>query len=197
MKLIIASNNEHKIREIREILGGKFEEVLSMKEAGINVNVVENGKTFLDNARKKATEIADALPKGGYAVLADDSGLSVDALNGEPGVYSARYAGEEHDDKANNDKLLRMMNGVPYNERGCEFVCAMVLVRTGMKNIEVEGRYRGVLMTEPVGSSGFGYDPLFFSEEYGKTFAQLTSEQKNEISHRKRALEAVLRELDA
>lgn len=197
MKLIIASNNEHKIREIQEILGSKFEEVLSMKDAGINVNVVENGKTFLENARKKATEIADALPKGGYAVLADDSGLSVDALHGDPGVYSARYAGEGHDDNANNKKLLEAMQGVPYMDRGCEFVCAMVLVRSGMKNIEVEGRYRGVLMTEAVGQNGFGYDPLFFSEEYGKTFAQLTPDQKNAISHRKRALEAVLKELEA
>ena len=197
MKLIIASNNEHKIREIREILGGKFEEVLSMKEAGINVNVVENGKTFLENARKKAMEIADALPKGGYAVLADDSGLAVDALNGEPGVYSARFAGEGHDDKANNDKLLKLMDGVPYKDRGCEFICAMVLARSGANMIEVEGRYRGVLMTEPVGDNGFGYDPLFFSEDYGKTFAQLTQEQKNAISHRKRALELVLQALEA
>ena len=197
MKLIIASNNEHKIREIREMLGEKFEEVLSMKDAGININVVENGQTFIENARKKATEIKEVLPKGGYAVLADDSGLSVDALHGDPGVYSARYAGEGHDDRANNQKLLEAMQGVPYQERGCEFVCAMVLVRTGMKNIEVEGRYRGVLMTEPVGANGFGYDPLFFSEEYGKTFAQLSPEQKNAISHRKRALEAVLKELDA
>ncbi len=192
MKLIIASNNQHKVAEIREILGSAFEEILSMSDAGISITVTENGRTFMENARKKAMEIANVLPKAGFAVLADDSGLSVDALDGAPGVYSARFSGREHDDAANNEKLLDAMRGIPYQERGCEFVCAMALVREGYPIIEVEGHYRGVLLTEPVGSNGFGYDPLFFSEEYGKTFAQLTPEQKNEISHRRRALEGIL-----
>ncbi len=194
MKLIIASNNAHKITEIKAILGGYYEDIRSLAEAGINADVVEDADTFEGNALKKATEIFSMTQAD--AVLSDDSGLEVDALGGAPGVYSARYAGEGHDDSANNKKLLTNMADVPDEKRTCRFVSAVALVRNGLQPIVVRGTVEGRLLYAPQGENGFGYDPLFFYEPLDKSFAQLTSEEKNSVSHRKRALEALRARLE-
>lgn len=194
MKLIIASNNKGKIREIKEMLGNYFDEVLSMREAGIDLDVVEDGTTFLENARKKAHETL-ALVKDA-AVLADDSGLEVDALGGEPGVYSARYADDGHDDQANNKKLLDNLANVPDEKRGANFACAMVLSRHGKEDIDSIGRCYGYILREPQGENGFGYDPLFYYPDFGVSFAQATPEQKNEVSHRRKALNGIREKLE-
>ncbi len=186
MRLIIASNNDNKIREIKEILGEYFPDILSLKEAGVQIDVVEDGTTFCENAAKKAEEILAAAPEFD-AALADDSGLVVDALHGAPGVYSARYAGEGHDDEANNALLLKNMEGV--ENRTCHFACAVALARRNQTTLCVEGRCNGLLLKAPKGESGFGYDPLFYYPPYGRSFAELTAQEKNAVSHRKKALE--------
>lgn len=188
MRLIIASGNANKVREIREILGDWFSEIVSMKEAGLDIEVVEDGDTFAANAIKKAEEILTAA-FGFDAALADDSGLVVDALGGAPGVYSARYAGEGHDDRANNEKLLRDMEGE--KNRNCRFASAVALARRGRKTLCVMGHCEGKLLHAPKGENGFGYDPLFFYEPYGKSFGEAAAEEKNAVSHRRRALEAL------
>ena len=188
MRLIIASNNAHKVREIKEILGDYFSEILSLKEAGIAIDVEEDGETFEQNALKKAQEvlkIADA-----DAALSDDSGLMVDALDGAPGVYSARFAGEGHDDAANNAKLMDMMRLVPEEKRTARFVSAVALARRGKEPMVCRGAVEGSILYAPQGENGFGYDPVFFVPELRKTFAQLTPEEKNAISHRGVALRA-------
>ena len=187
MKLILASNNEHKLVEIRAILGGEFDEILSLREAGIAHETVEDGSTFLENAEKKAREIMEI---SGCCALADDSGLCVDALGGAPGIYSARYAGEHGDDKANNRKLLRDLEGV--EDRRAHFACAMVLVRPDGSVVRAEGRMDGVIAFAEAGSNGFGYDPLFYLPQRGCTNAQLSPEEKNAISHRANALHALV-----
>ena len=201
MKLIIASNNKHKIEEIKAMLGAKFPVVQGMAEAGIYIDVEENSPTLSGNARKKAEEIFNAaegmgLLAYGDAVLADDTGLLVDALNGAPGVRSARYATEGHDDAANRKKLLSELADTPDEERNAHFATAMVLVRKGMPEIEAVGRVHGFITREERGENGFGYDSLFFYPPFGKTFAQLTAEEKNQVSHRKNALSLVLAALD-
>ena len=193
MKLLLATNNAHKVREIREILGEDFPEMATLKEAGLDIDVVEDGLTFCDNAVKKAEETLRV--SGWDAALADDSGLIVDALNGAPGVYSARYAGEGHDDAANNAKLMRDMTDVPTEQRTCRFASAVALAREGKETICVMGYAEGMLLTEARGSNGFGYDPYFFYPPLGKSFAELNAEEKNSVSHRKHALEALLDEL--
>ena len=190
MKLILASNNAHKLVEIRAILGSEFDEILSMKEAGIVHETVEDGSTFLENAEKKAREIMEI---SGCCALADDSGLCVEALGGAPGIYSARYAGEHGDDKANNRKLLRELEGV--EDRRAHFACAMVLVRPDGSVVRAEGRMDGVIAYEEVGENGFGYDPLFYLPEKGRTNGQLSPEEKNAISHRANALHALVKKL--
>lgn len=186
MKLIIASNNEHKIKEIKEILGDEFSEVLSMKEAGIDLDVLEDGKTFEENAAKKAHAVLSS--SDADAALADDSGLIVDALNGAPGIYSARFAGDEHNDVKNNEKLLKLMENIDDDVRTARFACAMVLARPNMKDMISVGFCEGKILREEIGDNGFGYDPLFFHEGYGRSFAELTSEEKNKVSHRRIAL---------
>ena len=195
MRLIIASNNKNKVREIREILGCRFDEVLSMSEAGIELDVVEDADSFLGNAEKKALETAALLP--GDAVLADDSGLCVDALGGAPGVYSARYAGEGHDDAANRKKLLEALEGVPEEKRGAHFACAMALVSDGKIIAEAVGKVEGRILFEEIGENGFGYDSLFYYEPYGLSFAEIDAERKNAVSHRHNALTLLLAALDA
>ena len=197
MKLIIASNNKHKIEEIKAMLGVRFETVMGQREAGLELEVDENAETLEGNARKKADEVfalADSmgLLENGDAVLADDTGLLVDALNGAPGVHSARYATEGHDDAANREKLLYEMRSVPEEARGAHFATAMVLKIKGEKDIEATGRVFGRITREEAGENGFGYDPLFFYEPFGKTFAEMTAEEKNTVSHRKNALALVL-----
>lgn len=192
MRLIIASNNSHKVREIRQILGQYFSEMSTLKEAGIDIDVVEDGTTFQENALKKAKEVL-AAADGFDAALADDSGLMVDALNGAPGIYSARYAGEGHNDQENNAKLLKDMENVPDVKRTCRFASSIALVRRGKEPIVVIGYAEGVLLREKHGENGFGYDPLFFYPPLQKTFAELSADEKNAVSHRSRSL-ALLRE---
>ncbi len=192
MRLIIASNNSHKVREIRQILGQYFSEMSTLKEAGIDIDVVEDGTTFQENARKKAKEVL-AAADGFDAALADDSGLMVDALKGAPGIYSARYAGEGHNDQENNAKLLKDMENVPDVKRTCRFASSIALVRRGKEPIIVIGYAEGVLLREKHGENGFGYDPLFFYPPLQKTFAELSADEKNAVSHRSRSL-ALLRE---
>ena len=194
MKLIIASNNEHKLVEIRAILGGEFEEILSMREAGIEHETVEDGSTFLENAEKKAREIMEI---SGCCALADDSGLCVDALGGAPGIYSARFSGVHGDDAANRRKLLEVLRDVEDQDRGAHFACAMVLVRPDGSTVKAEGRMYGVIAHEEVGCYGFGYDSLFYLPERGCTNAQLLPEEKNAISHRAKALHALVAKLRA
>lgn len=189
MKLIIASNNAHKVTEIKAILGDYYEEILSLRDAGIEIDVEEDADTFEGNALKKASEIFDAVDAD--AVLSDDSGLEVDALGGAPGVYSARYAGEGHDDAANNAKILENMKDVAEEKRTCRFVSAVALVRRDKQPVVVRGTVEGVLLRAPQGENGFGYDPLFFYEPFNKSFAELTAAEKNTVSHRKNALEAL------
>lgn len=186
MKLVIASNNKHKIEEIKLILSDYYDDIVSMSEAGCNDEIEEYGTTFEENSYIKAKYIADKL---GCASLADDSGLEVFALNGEPGVYSARYAGTHGDDEANNDKLIKVMDAIPEKERGAQFVSVITLVRQGMEPLSAKGLCKGEIIRERRGNMGFGYDPIFYMKDKDKTMAQLTMDEKNEISHRKRALE--------
>ena len=187
MKLVIASNNKHKIAEIKAILSGKFDQILSLAEAGIEVDPEENGTTFAENALIKARACYEL---AGCACLADDSGLMVDALDGAPGVYSARYAGEPCDDERNNEKLLENLANV--SERTAHFVSVVALV-DGEREITAEGRTSGRILWERVGNGGFGYDPLFYADELGKTYASATAEEKNGISHRAKALEKLVK----
>ena len=192
MKLIIASNNAHKLQEIKQILGAEFDEILSMREAGIEHETVEDGSTFMENAEKKAREIAEI---SGCCSLADDSGLCVDALDGAPGIYSARFSGTHGDDAANNRLLLEKLAG--RTDRGAHYSCAMCLARPDGSTVEAEGYLYGVIAQTPSGDNGFGYDPLFYIPERGCTAAQLSSEEKNAISHRGNALHALLEKLRA
>lgn len=187
MKLIIASNNAHKIREIKQILGGKFDPILSLREADIDHETVEDGTTFVENARKKATEIALI---SGCPALADDSGICVDALDGAPGVYSARFSGEHGDDEKNNDLLLEKL-GTNEN-RGAHYTCAIVIAYPDGHTVECEGYLYGTIGYERIGTGGFGYDPLFFPEGAQRTLAEYTEEEKNAISHRANALSTIL-----
>ena len=202
MKLIIASNNKHKISEIKAMLGVKFDTVLGMGEAGLELDVDEDRDTLEGNAEKKANEVfklADSMGilEPGDAVLADDTGLLVDALDGAPGVRSARFATDGHDDAANRRKLLSELEGVPEEKRGAHFATAMVLKIKGQKDIEAVGRVFGRITTEERGENGFGYDSLFWYEPWGKTFAEVGPEGKNQVSHRKNALALVLAALES
>ena len=187
MKLIIASNNKHKIKEIKQILGGKFECILSLKEAGISHETVEDGTTFLENAAKKAREIAEI---SGLAALADDSGICAHALDGAPGIMSARYAGEHGDDEANNDLLL--LNLSDKEDKTAHYTCAMVIAYPDGKEISAEGYMYGRIVNERRGDGGFGYDPLFVPDGEERTVAEMSEAEKNAISHRAKALEKIL-----
>ncbi|KEH98480.1 nucleoside-triphosphate diphosphatase [Clostridium botulinum C/D str. BKT12695] len=185
-KLIVASNNQHKIEEIKEMLKEFNLDVISLKEAGINIDVEENGVTFAENAHIKASEIFKIVKDS--MVLADDSGLMVEALNGEPGVYSARYAGEHGNDKKNNEKLLSKLKGIKFEDRKAKFICAMELIVDENTSIKVEGEVKGYILEAQRGKNGFGYDPLFYVPKFDKTTAEMTSKEKNSISHRGKAL---------
>ena len=188
MKLIFATGNENKMREIREILAGRGYEILSMKEAGIDIDVEENGKTFSENALIKARAISKA---SGELVLADDSGLEIDALGGEPGIYSARYMGHETSYVEKNNNLIQRLEGVPDEKRTARFVCAMAAVFPDGREKVVVGTMEGRIGYEIAGENGFGYDPIFYLPEYGKTSAEISPEEKNAISHRGKALRAI------
>lgn len=191
MKLLIASNNAHKVREIKALIGEYFDQVLSLQEAGIEADVEETGTTFAENAQIKAEAIANL---SGCAAIADDSGLMVDALGGAPGVYSARYAGHHGDDAANNALLIRNLSDVPA-PRTAQFVSSIALVRPGRPVLITTGVCPGTITFEPHGNNGFGYDPYFVPDGMTQTFAELPAEVKNAISHRARALDALKKTL--
>lgn len=194
-KVVVASNNDHKIKEIKEILKELPFEIMSLKEAGIDIDVEESGSTFTENAYIKAKEIYEAISNEDYFVLADDSGIAVDVLGGAPGVYSARYAGEHGNSRKNNDKLLQELKGKTLEDRKARFVCAMVLIGPNGDVIKVQGEVEGYVIEEEKGRDGFGYDPIFYVPQYNKTFAEMSSEEKNSISHRSKALEMLLKEM--
>lgn len=206
MKIVLASRNQKKIRELETLLeevSSMKIEVLSLDDIGYTADIVEDGASFLENALIKA-----AVPAAhGYIGIADDSGLTVDALDGAPGIYSARYAGEEANDQKNNAKLLAALKNTPDSARGASFVSTVACVlprdmavdipaalrtetREGLAAFAVRGECRGTILHERHGESGFGYDPLFYIAEKGKTFAEMTAEEKNAISHRGRAMRA-------
>ena len=195
MIAVLASNNAHKLKEIRALLADKFEKVCSLAYVGIHTDIDETGVTFEENAFIKAQTIFDMLG-GKYAVLADDSGLCVEALDGAPGVYSARYAGNPCDDAKNNALLLKNLHElektVPKN-RNAYFASVVAAVLPDGRKISGEGRVNGIILDEYRGGGGFGYDPLFYCTELSKTFAEAEMHEKNTVSHRARAL-AALRE---
>lgn len=184
-RIIFATGNKDKLREIREILADLDIEVVSMKEAGIDVDIIEDGTTFEENAIIKAKAIHQVT---GEAVLADDSGLEVDYLNKEPGVYSARYMGEDTSYHIKNKSLVDRLEGVPDEKRTARFVCVIALVTEDGQVITARGNYEGIIGYEEKGENGFGYDPIFYVPEYGCYSAELSREKKNEISHRGKAL---------
>ena len=184
-KIIFATGNADKMKEIREILSDLDAEILSMKEAGIQADIVEDGKTFEENAVIKATAISKLT---GEIVLADDSGLEIDYLNKEPGIYSARYAGTNTSYDIKNSLLLSRMKGVPDKQRTARFVCAVAAVFPNGDKEVVRGTMEGCIGYEIAGANGFGYDPIFFLPEDGCTSAELAPEKKNELSHRGEAL---------
>ncbi len=188
-RIIFATGNQDKMKEIRMILSDLGMEILSMKEAGIDVDIVEDGSTFEENAKIKALAIAKLLPED--IVLADDSGLEIDYLNKEPGIYSARYAGTDTSYTIKNNLLLERLNGVPDEERTARFVCAIAAAFPDGTVETVRGTIEGRIGYEIVGENGFGYDPIFYLPEYGCTTAELTPEKKNELSHRGNALRAI------
>lgn len=192
-KLVIASNNKNKIKEIKEILGRLNIHVISLNEAGIDIDVEETGESFIENSYIKAKEIFNLVKDKGYMVLADDSGLSVEALGGAPGIYSARYAGEHGNDKKNNEKLLREMKNIE-NRKG-KFICAMSLIIDENNSIKVQGEIEGIILEEERGKNGFGYDPLFYYPQYEVSFGEMNGELKNNISHRREALNMLEREI--
>lgn len=185
MRIIFATGNEGKMREIRMIMEDLGYEILSMKEAGISANIEENGETFEENAMIKAKGIADLCND---LVLADDSGLEIDALNREPGVYSARYLGEDTSYHIKNANLIQRLEGVPEEDRTARFVCAIAAVLPDGRTFTTKAAMEGRIGYEERGENGFGYDPIFLLQEYGKTTAELSPEEKNKLSHRGKAL---------
>ncbi len=185
-RIIFATGNEHKMVEIREILADIGISVISMKEAGIDIEIEENGATFEENGMIKAEAIA-ALAKDAI-ILADDSGLEIDYLNKEPGIYSARYAGENTPYKIKNQMLLDRLEGVEESKRTARFVCAIAAVFPNGEKKVVRETIEGIIGYEIKGENGFGYDPIFFLPEYGMSTAELSPEKKNELSHRGKAL---------
>lgn len=194
-KVIFATGNEHKMIEIRMILSDLGMEILSQKEAGIAADVVEDGKTFEENALIKASEIAKIARQNpeykDAVVLADDSGLEIDYLNKEPGIYSARYMGEDTSYDVKNGSFLERLDGVPDEKRTARFVCAIAAVFPDGSHEVVRGTMEGMIGHEIIGDHGFGYDPIFFLPEYGCTSAQLSPEKKNELSHRGEGLRKI------
>lgn len=185
--VIVASGNPKKLKELNAILKDFDMDVVSKKDAGYaHIEPVEDGETYEENSLKKAMEIMEA---SGHPAIADDSGLEVDYLDGAPGLYSARFAGEEGNDDKNNQKLLALMDGVPLEKRGAKFVTVITMVFPGGRKIVARGECPGHINIGFGGEGGFGYDPLFVPDGYSETFAQLGPEVKNKISHRARALQ--------
>ncbi len=191
-RFVIASKNKGKIKEIEEILAGLPFEVVSMEEVGITEEIEENGSTFEENALIKARNVHAV---SGEMVMADDSGLEVDFLNGAPGIYSSRFAGEGASDKDRNDKLLSILEDVPFDKRKARFVCVIAVILADGEEFTVKGTFEGYIGFEPKGNNGFGYDPLFFVPEYNMTSAEMEPSKKHEISHRGRALKLMVEEI--
>ena len=191
MKLIIASNNAHKIGEIKKILSGKFEEILSLREAGIDHETIEDGTTFMENAIKKAREISEI---SGCAALADDSGICAHALDGAPGIFSARFAGEHGNDEANNQLLLEKLKDKA--DKTAHYTAAIALIFPDGQEVLAEGYMYGKIIDTPRGNGGFGYDPLFVADGEERTVAEMTAEEKNAISHRANALMGLCKKLE-
>lgn len=187
--VIIASTNQGKLKEFKELMKGLSVEVKSLKDFPEIGDIEENGASFAENAYIKAKAVFDAT---GCLSIADDSGLEVDALDGAPGIYSARYAGEEKNDTANNEKLLSEMNVVSDENRGAQFHCAIVAIDQNGTRYDAEGIVRGHILRAPQGENGFGYDPLFYIEEFGRTTAELSMDEKNKISHRGKAVRQIV-----
>ncbi len=190
-KIIFATGNAGKMKEIRMIMADLGLEILSMKEAGVDVDIVENGKTFEENAMIKASAIAQELKKDGVQaiVLADDSGLEIDYLNKEPGIYSARYMGEDTSYTIKNTNLIQRLDGVPDEKRTARFVCVIAAAFPNGSKFTTRATIEGRIGYEERGENGFGYDPIFYLPEYGMYSAELAPEEKNRISHRGKALE--------
>ncbi|MCY7946534.1 XTP/dITP diphosphatase [Bacillus atrophaeus] len=182
---IIATHNPGKVKEFKDILAPKGYDVKSLADIGFLEEIEETGHTFEENAVLKAEAVAKAVNK---MVIADDSGLSVDNLGGSPGVYSARYAGEQKDDMANINKVLQELKGIEKEQRTARFRCALAVSIPGKETKTVEGHVEGYIAEEPKGENGFGYDPIFIVKDKDKTMAELTSDEKNKISHRANAL---------
>ena len=198
-KIIFATGNEGKMKEIREILDGltflgEKVQILSMKEAGIDMDIIEDGTTFEENAMIKARAVAGAAKEA--VVLADDSGLVIDYLNGEPGIYSARYLGKDTSYRVKNANLVQRLEGVPDEKRSARFVCAIAAVLPDGRELSTRGTIEGRIGYEEKGLNGFGFDPIFYVPEIGKYTAELSDEDKNRISHRGKALRAMREELE-
>jgi len=189
MNLIIATSNKHKLREFKELLQEFPFTLFSLADFPHIPPIIEDGKSFYENALKKATTVAQLT---GKLTIADDSGIEVEALGGKPGVTSARFAGEDASDDENNAKLLKDLEGILPAKRGACFKCVLVIAPAEGKTAFVEGECKGTIIHEPRGEHGFGYDPLFLVPEYNKTFSEITPEDKNKISHRSRALRKLL-----
>jgi XTP/dITP diphosphohydrolase len=192
-KFIAATKNKGKLMEISEILRDFPFNILSMEEVGITKDIEEYGSTFEENALIKAREIFEMTKE---MVMADDSGLEVDFLNGAPGIYSSRFAGEGATDKEKNKKLLSLLENVPFEKRTARFVCVVAVIMPDGSHFVVRGTCEGYIGLEEIGNNGFGYDPLFFIKEYNKTTAQMLPEEKHKISHRGRALKAMVEKLE-
>jgi XTP/dITP diphosphohydrolase len=192
-KIILASSNEGKLREFQQLFSTIDIQILPQKKMNIN-DVPETGLTFIENALIKAR---NACKIGGMASIADDSGIEVDALNGEPGIYSARYSGENATDTKNNQKLIANLKNIPKDKRGARYQCALVYLRHELdpSPIVVQKSWEGMIMLEPEGENGFGYDPYFYLPEYKKTAAQISNKEKNKISHRAKALQHLIKAL--
>lgn len=203
MRIVFATGNKDKMREIRGILGNLGTEILSMKEAGVEGDIEENGSTFAENSMIKARGVykliqdADEEAAKETIVLADDSGLEVDYLNKEPGIYSARYMGRDTSYTEKNNNIIERLNGVPDEKRTARFVCAISAVLPGGKELSTVGNMEGIIGYKIAGTGGFGYDPIFFLPEYGKTSAEISADEKNAISHRGKALREMAKLLKA
>lgn len=191
--MIFATGNMGKMKEIKAILGDIGEEILSMKEAGIDMDIVEDGSTFEENAIIKAKAVME---RTGQLALADDSGLEIDALNKEPGIYSARYMGEDTPYEIKNSNLIERMKGVKGKDRSARFVCVIAAAFPDGEIITTRGTIEGVIAEEPAGENGFGYDPIVYVPEYGMTTGQMDPNAKNAISHRGKALTAMKKILE-
>ena len=194
-KIIFATGNQGKMKEIREILSDLDVEILSMKEAGIQAHVVEDGKTFEENALIKAVAVAAEVQEENVVVLADDSGLEVDYLDKEPGIYSARYMGEDTSYEIKNQNIIDRLEGVPKEQRTARFVCTIAAAFPGGETCVTRGTIEDYIGWEPAGENGFGYDPIFYVDEYQCSTAQLSMEVKNRLSHRGKALRAMKEKL--